>query len=120
LRGYEAPFPDRKYKAGAKAWPRLVPAHPDDQGVRQLKRAREVLSKWQKPALVLFSNHDPITKGADRWFRENIPTAKDEPEIIIERAGHFLQEDQGKIIAEHVHDFIQRSLGVNQPVEEGQ
>ena len=110
LAGYEAPFPDEKYKAGARAWPSLVPTNPKDDGVRQMKRAREVLSKWDKPALVMFSDSDPITKGADRWFRENIPTVKDEPEIIIERAGHFLQEDKGKLLAEHIHDFIQRSL----------
>ena len=107
---YDAPFPDRRYKAGARVWPSLVPMKSTDQGVRQMKRAREVLKTWHKPAFVLFSANDPITKGADRWFKQNIPTAKDEPEIIVERAGHFLQEDQGKKIAEHIHEFIQRSL----------
>jgi haloalkane dehalogenase len=58
----------------------------------------------------MFSENDPITKGADKWFKENIPTARMEPEIIIERAGHFLQEDQGKKVADHILDFIQRSL----------
>jgi haloalkane dehalogenase len=75
-----------------------------------MKRARKVLSQWDKPAILMFSDSDPITKGADRWFRENIPTVQNEPEIIIEDAGHFLQEDKGKLIAEHIHDFIQRSL----------
>lgn len=106
---YNAPFPDSRYKAGARVWPSLVPTRPTDKGVRQMKRAREVLKKWDKPAFVLFSANDPITQGADRWFRENIPTVKDEPEIVMERAGHFLQEDQGKKIAEHIHEFIQRS-----------
>jgi haloalkane dehalogenase len=109
LRGYEAPFPDEKYKAGARAWPSLVPSNPNDDGVKQLRRAKEVLKTWDKPALVMFSEDDPITKPAERWFLENIPTVKDEPEIIIERAGHFLQEDQGKKLAEHIHDFILRS-----------
>jgi haloalkane dehalogenase len=109
LRGYEAPFPDEKYKAGARAWPSLVPSNPHDDGVKQLRRAKEVLKTWDKPALVMFSEDDPITKPAERWFLENIPTVKDEPEIIIERAGHFLQEDQGKKLAEHIHDFILRS-----------
>ena len=107
---YSAPFPDRRYKAGARVWPSLVPTKSTDKGVRQMKRAREILKTWQKPAFVLFSANDPITKGADRWFKRNMPTAKDEPETIIERAGHFLQEDQGKKIAEHIHEFIQRSL----------
>jgi haloalkane dehalogenase len=110
LDGYEAPYPDEKYKAGARAWPRLVPTSTSDGGVKQMKRAREVLSKWDKPAILMFSDSDPITKGADKWFRENMPTVKNEPEIIIEHAGHFLQEDKGKLIAEHIHDFIERSL----------
>jgi len=118
LRGYQAPFHDKSSTAGARAWPMLVPSHPKAEGVNQIKRAREVLSKWQKPALVLFSDSDPVTKGADRWFKENIPTAKNEPEIVIERAGHFLQEDKGKEIAEHIHDFIQRSHGVFPPEKE--
>lgn len=109
--GYEAPFPSDKYKAGARAWPALVPTKPTDQGVRQMKRAREILSKWDKPALVMFSDKDPITKGADRWFRKNIPTAKNEPEIVINGAGHFLQEDRGPQIAKHIHEFIERSHG---------
>ncbi len=121
LHGYEAPFPSRKYKAGARAWPGLVPSDPSDKGVRQLKRARQVLSEWTKPALIMFSDKDPITKGADRWFRKNIPSAKDEPEIVIRNAGHFLQEDKGRTIAEHIHVFIQKSLGnliEPEPVEE--
>ena len=110
LGGYEAPYPDEKYKAGLRIMPSLVPTSTSDQGVRQLKRARKVLSTWDKPAIVMFSEHDHVNKGAEQWFRENVPTVNNEPEIIIERAGHFLQEDQGKKIAEHIHEFIQRSL----------
>lgn len=106
---YEAPFPDKRYLAGARVWPSLVPSKSTDKGVRQMKRAREALKTWSKPAFVLFSANDPITRGADRWFKRNIPTAKNEPDIIIENAGHFLQEDQGKRLAEHIHNFILRS-----------
>ncbi|TNF24304.1 MAG: alpha/beta fold hydrolase [Bacteroidetes bacterium] len=109
LEGYEAPYPDEKYKAGLRMLPSLIPTGSEDDGVRQLKRAREVLSTWQKPALVLFSENDHVNKGAERWFLENIPTAKLEPEVIIERAGHFLTEDRGEEIADHIHDFILRS-----------
>lgn len=109
LQGYNAPFPDKKYKVGARVWPSLVPTRPNDKGVRQMKRAREVLSNWHKPALVMFSNQDPITKGAEKWFLKNIPSIKHEPFIRIEGAGHFLQEDKGKLLAEHIHAFILRS-----------
>lgn len=109
LAGYEAPFPDENYKAGLKIMPSLIPTTPSDDGVRQLKRARQVLSTWDKPAIVMFSDHDHVNRGADQWFRDNVPTVKNEPEIIIERAGHFLTEDRGKEIAEHIHEFIVRS-----------
>ena len=61
------------------------------------------------PALVMFSDGDPITRGGDEWFREIIPSAKDQPKIVIEDAGHFLQERKGPEIARHILDFIERT-----------
>lgn len=106
---YEAPFPDVTYKAGAAVWPLLVPISPDDPASAQMRHAREVLSKWTKPALVMFSDKDPITGGGDKFFRSLIPTAKDQPEIIIKDAGHFLQEEKGEEISQHILDFIKRT-----------
>jgi len=106
---YEAPFPDVKYKAGAAVWPLLVPISPDDPASAEMRHAREILQRWDKPALVMFSDKDPITSGGDKFFRSLIPTAKDQPEIIIKDAGHFLQEDKGEEIAQHVLNFIKRT-----------
>jgi haloalkane dehalogenase len=109
IAAYDAPFPDVSYKAGAMAFPLLVPVHPDDPGAAEMRRARQVLSKWSKPVLVMFSDKDPITKGGDRFFRALIPTAKDQPEIVIEDTGHFLQEEKGEVIAQHILQFISRT-----------
>ena len=106
---YEAPFPDVRYKAGAAAWPLLVPISPDDPASAEMRRAREVLSRWNKPALVMFSDKDPITGGGDKFFRSLIPTAKDQPEITIKDAGHFLQEEKGEKVAHHILDFVIRT-----------
>ena len=109
LRGYSAPFPSKKYIQGARAWPQLVPSASDDPGVKQMVQARETLKNWTKPALIMFSDKDPITRGAEKWFIKNIPSVNDESVITIHGAGHFLQEDKGKLIAEHIHEFIIRS-----------
>ncbi len=109
LAAYESPFPDVTYKAGAMAFPLLVPIRYDDPGAGEMRRAREALSKWSRPALVMFSDKDPITRGGDIFFRAIIPGAKGQPEIVIYDAGHFLQEDKGEEIAQHIVDFIART-----------
>ena len=109
IAAYEAPFPDKSYKAGASAWPLLIPIGFDDPGAAEMRAARTRLSQWQKPALVMFSDSDPITGKSAGFFRKLIPTAKDQPEITIINAGHFLQEDKGEEIAQHILEFIDRT-----------
>ena len=109
LAAYEAPFPDERYKAGAAVFPLLIPLKPEDPGAAEMSRAQRQLTRWIKPALVMFSDGDPITRGGDALFRRAIPGAKDQPEIIIEGAGHFLQEDKGEKIAGHILEFLERT-----------
>lgn len=109
IAAYEAPFPDASYKAGARAFPRLVPISPDDPGSEGMRRTRARLAEWTRPALVLFSDGDPITRGGDRFFRRLIPSAALQPEITIRGGSHFLQEDKGEEIAAEILSFLARS-----------
>lgn len=107
-KAYDAPFPSAKYKAGARAFPALVPMTPDDPAVPYMNKAREVLSKWQRPCLIAFSDKDPIIGGARSFFADLIPTAEGIPGKRIKDAGHFLQEDAGEEIVTHILAFIGR------------
>jgi haloalkane dehalogenase len=103
---YDAPFPDDTFKAGARIFPTLVPISPEDPASAPNVAAREVLSRWTKPLLTTFSDQDPITKGADRWFVENVPGATGQPHVTVEGGGHFLQEDLGPELAGLVAEFV--------------
>jgi haloalkane dehalogenase len=106
---YDAPFPDDRYKAGARQFPVLVPVTPDDPASAANRRAWEVLARWEKPFLTAFSDRDPVTQGFDVAFRERIPGTKGQPHTTIEGGGHFLQEDCGEELARVVVDFIRRT-----------
>lgn len=112
LKAYDAPFPDRKYKAGARIFPSLVPGKKNDSAVKYLKKAREVLAKWDKPALVLFSDKDKVLGGLEKFFYKLIPTANTQQKIMITDAGHFLQEEKGEEIANYIDAFIKGDLEI--------
>lgn len=103
--GYEAPFPVAASKAGAAAFPLIVPLTDDDPGAREMAEVRAALGKWDKPTLVAFSDSDPIfSQRAGERLAERIPGAVDF--VPIAGAAHFLQEDKGEEIAEHISAFL--------------
>ena len=106
IAAYDAPFPDESYKAGARAFPMLVPVTPDDPAATANRKAWDVLKSWDKPFLTAFSDGDPITARGDRIFQKLVPGANGQPHATIRDAGHFLQEDRGEELAKAVVDFI--------------
>jgi len=102
---YDAPFPDDTYKAGARQMPLLVPISPDDPAAAANRAAWERLRERRKPFLCAFSDSDPVTRGADRKFRELIPGCAGQPHRTI-AGGHFLQEDQPEELAGAVVAFV--------------
>ncbi|MEO6987871.1 MAG: haloalkane dehalogenase [Aquihabitans sp.] len=106
IAAYDAPFPDDRYKAGARIFPALVPTAMDDPGAAENREAWQVLERFDRPFLLAFSDKDPITRGSDKPFLERVPGAKDQPHTTIEGAGHFLQEDRGPELARVLDDFI--------------
>ena len=102
---YDAPFPVPESKAGILAFPEHVPAEPEHPNTAPLMAIREALRSWEKPALVLFGDSDPIfaPRVADR-LAELIPGAL--PAELIANAGHFVQEDAGEEAAARIVEFL--------------
>lgn len=103
---YEAPFPDAASKAGAATFPLLVPTAPDAPGAAAMGAVAEALGRWRKPALVAFSDSDPVfpSPKAGQVFCDLIPGAGEQ--VTIAGAGHFLQEDRGEELAALIADWL--------------
>lgn len=99
IAAYDAPFPDARYKAGARIFPALVPfagnvAVPDQQA------AWQVFERWDKPFVCAFSDGDPITRTGETRFIGRVPGTAGQPHRTL-KGGHFIQEDdpQGFVAA---------------------
>jgi haloalkane dehalogenase len=101
---YDAPFPDKDAKAGARAFPLMIPTTPEAPGAEAGQRVLEALKDDRRPTLMLWADSDPIlpiTTG--ERFAEAI--GRDRPQLIAD-AGHFLQEDQGPRIGAIIADWL--------------
>jgi haloalkane dehalogenase len=105
---YDAPFPTPESKTSVVMFPELVPTEPDHPSAPAMLAVRDALTRWEKPALVLFSDSDPIfsTRVGAR-IAELIPGAL--PAETVANAGHLLQEDAGEEIAARVVRFLRDS-----------
>lgn len=105
LSAYEAPFPNAASKAGAARFPLIVPTSEEAEGAAEMRAVSDELSRWEKPALVAFSDSDPVFPypRSGQVFCDLIPGAGEQ--VRIEGAAHFLQEDRGERIAEEILRF---------------
>jgi haloalkane dehalogenase len=113
LAAYEAPFPTVESKAGAQRFPLLVPLSDSDPGAAEMKAVRDELTRWDKPALVAFSDSDPVFPfpQAGEQFTNAIPTAGEQ--VRIEGAAHFLQEDRPAEIVAAMLDAFGSPIGTS-------
>jgi haloalkane dehalogenase len=104
IHAYEAPYPDAASKAGARAFPLILPQSPDAPGAAAGQRVIEALREDRRPSLVLWADSDPVLPfSVGERFAESI--GRDAPRKI-EHASHFLQEDQGPLIGGLIADWL--------------
>jgi haloalkane dehalogenase len=104
IAAYDAPYPEPAAKAGARAFPLILPTEPDAPGAAEGKAVADALRTDERPTLILWAEDDPILPFSvgERVASElNFP-----PPRPIADASHFLQEDAGPAIGSMVADWL--------------
>jgi haloalkane dehalogenase len=104
IAAYDAPFPNAASKAGARAFPLLIPHEPDAPGAAEGRRVLEALEGDDRPTLMLWADSDPVLplSVAERFAKA---IGRQAPHVI-EDASHFLQEDAGPQIGQLIADWL--------------
>ena len=102
---YDAPFPAPESKAGARAFPLILPTAPEMPGGAEGKRAQEALQADERPMLVLWADSDPVLPFKVGEAFASLMGAG--APVKIENASHFLQEDAGEEIGRRIADWLQ-------------
>jgi haloalkane dehalogenase len=106
IAAYEAPFPVPESKAGARAFPLMLPLTPDDPGAEAGQQVADALRDDERPVLLMWGDSDPALPldPVGRTVQTLFPTA--EALTVIHDGGHFLQEDQGHEIGALIADWL--------------
>ena len=108
IAAYNAPFPTRESRAGIAAFPELVATSSDHPSAAAMLSVREQLRSFDAPALVLFSDSDPIfSRHAAELMAGLLPNAELDPPLA--GAGHFLQEDRGEAVGARIAEWLSSS-----------
>ena len=104
IAAYDAPYPEPSSKAGARAFPLILPTTPDAVGAAEGKAVADGLREDGRPSLVLWADSDPILPFSvgERVSGELNLT----PPRPIADASHFLQEDAGPEIGAIIADWL--------------
>lgn len=104
---YDAPFPDRGHRAALRAFPAMVPDHPDADGAAVSRQARNFWAqRWSGQTMMAIGAQDPVLGlPVMQGLRAGIRGCP-QP-IVAERAGHFVPE-HGAPIAQVAVGYFRR------------
>jgi haloalkane dehalogenase len=104
IAAYEAPFTEPSAKAGARAFPLILPTAPDMPGAAAGQRVLDGLRDDRRPKLVLWADSDPVLPlSTGERFAAALGT---DVAHVIDDASHFLQEDAGPRIGGLIADWL--------------
>ena len=104
IAAYDAPFPSAGAKAGARAFPLMLPTSPEMPGAHAGQRVLEALRGDSRPKLVLWADSDPVLPvETGRRLAAALGTEVDR---VITDASHFLQEDAGPELGRLISEWL--------------
>jgi haloalkane dehalogenase len=104
IAAYDAPYVNPESKAGARAFPLMLPTSPSMPGAAAGQRVLDAMRDDQRPKLVLWADSDPVlTLDTGKRFAAALGT---DVAHVIENASHFLQEDAGDEIGRLIADWL--------------
>ena len=96
---YNAPFPDKGYRAALRAFPAMVPESVDSPGADCSRQAKSFWqTQWQGRSLMVIGQQDPVLGEPAMRPLQGLIKGCPEP-VLLPNAGHFVPE-QGRAIAE--------------------
>jgi len=104
IAAYDAPFPNAASKAGARAFPLILPLTPDAPGAEAGQQVLDALRSDTRPKLFLWADSDPVLplETGERFAA----ALGGQIDHVIAGASHFLQEDAGREIGELIASWL--------------
>ncbi len=106
IAAYDAPFPNAAAKAGARAFPLMLPTDPSMPGAQAGQRVLDVLRTDPRPKLFLWADSDPVIPLS---VGERFAATLGGEVEVVRQAGHFLQEDAGERIGRRIAGWLASS-----------
>ena len=102
---YMAPFPDTGYRAALRAFAPMVPEFEDSDGAAVSRQAREFWrTQWAGQSFMAIGAQDPVLGPPLMALLWQIVRGCPQP-MVLEQAGHFVQEHGGPIAEAAVRAF---------------
>ncbi len=102
---YNAPFPDKGYRAALRAFPPMVPEFADSPGAALSRQAQAFWQDdWQGQTLMAIGQQDPVLGEAVMRQLQSQIRGCPEP-MLLPEAGHFVQEHGEPIAQAAVRHF---------------
>lgn len=106
---YDAPFPEEVYAAGARQFPLLVPTSSVHPSAPICWETWSLLAQCEVPLTTAFGADDKVTGPLQGLMSSSVPGAANQPHVIIENAGHFIQEHEPDQCVDAILGLLERT-----------